>query len=149
MLPILKIAIQRVIDEYYKPAKKDWDSHAFNKKPAEHIFKSLEILKNSITLNRKVPKYSLYCSGEHEISFLLNTMNDLMDSLSLSPEQMQWTVDLHNKITVFCLKDHPRTKLQIELKNELDRNKALSITLNDGKQMILARIRNMLLTQNI
>jgi hypothetical protein len=149
MTPQLKYAIEKVLSAYYKQEKKDWESHAFNKKPRDHVFKNLQVLKSSVALNRKIPKYSLLCAGEHELQFLLNTMNDLVGSLSLSSEQVQWTSDLSNKIKVCCLKEHPRTKTQIELKNELDSNPALSIPLNEGKQMILARIRNMLLTQNI
>lgn len=149
MTPQFKEAIQSVVATYYKPAKKEWNFHAFNKKPADHVFKSLELLHNHLKVNKQFPVYTLICSGEHEIHFLINAMKDLMDSLSLSHDQVQWTEDLNNKILVYCLKEYPRTRHQKDLREALDSNKALMIPLNEGKRMILARIRNMLLTQNI
>lgn len=149
MLPHLKIAIENVLDTYYKPVKKDWDSYAFNKKPADHIFVSLDYLHNYLRWNRKKQEPEIFCAGDHEMHFLVNTMMDLKDSLVLSPEQVQWTDNLKDRILIHCLKEHPRTRDQILLKRAMEESTALAMTLSEGKQAVLLRIRNMLLTQNI
>lgn len=149
MLPQLKQAIEDVVSTYGKEAKKSWDAWAFNKKPADHVHLSLTYLRDHLRGNRKIPEYSLECAGEHEIEFLNNAMNDLKDSLDLSTDQKHWTIDLFNKISVCCLNKYPHTTAEIEIKKALDLKPALKISLDDGKQAILIRMRNMLLSQNI
>ncbi len=149
MTPQFKQALESVVSEYYGEAKIHFNRYAFNKKPVDHVFKSMEVLRNFLTKNRKIPAYTLLCRGDHEIEFLNHAMNDLMDSLSLSADQKQWTQRTYDRILIHCLQQHPRTKEQILLKKEMDINTGMIIPLNEGKRMILARIRNMLLTQNI
>lgn len=149
MMPQLNEAIERIVAVYYKEAKRNYNLYAINKKPLDHVFKSLCILKDSLKKNRKVPPYLLECAGTHEIEFLNNAMLDLKDSLDLSREQLQWVNDTYNSIAVRCLKQHPRTRAQKEIKEMLISNPGMSIELKEGKRIILARIRNMLLTQNI
>lgn len=149
MTPELKSHIQNICDTFYRQAKESWDGHAVNRKPVDHVYKSILYLRDQVRVNRNFPWYSLECAGEHEIHFLNNAMNDLKDSLSLSPDQLQWTGDLFNKILIHCLHEHPRTTEQKALRKDIDTNPGMAITLEDGKRAILARIRNMLLTQNI
>lgn len=142
MLPQLKETIATIVRKYYNDAKADYNSYAINRKPKDHIFKDLHYLKEHLQVNKKLPKYTLTCKGSHEVSFLVNFMVDLKDSLDFSPDQVQWTDDLYNNITVRCLHEYPRTRGQKEVTGS-------HISLEEGKQMILTRIRNMLLTQNI
>lgn len=149
MMPQMRDSIAAVIIRYYNEAKTHYNQYAFNKKPKDHVFKDLQYLKEQLKVKRRLSDYTLTCKGVEEISFLANFMKDLTESLHLSLEQAQWTEDLYDEILVYCLQEYPRTRNQKHLHALTEANKALTIGLDDGKRLILARIRKMLLTQNI
>lgn len=146
MTPELKAAIQGVLNAYFKPAKKEYNQHAFNKKPKDHVYKDLLFLREQVKETRRKFRPKLYCAGDHEIHSLLIIMMDLKENLELDQNQIDWTNDLNDEITVLCLNKHPVGTKQRQLSLEPNREK---ISVTEAKRMILARMRNMILTQNI
>lgn len=146
MTPDLKNAIQGVINAYFKPAKKEYNQHAFNKKPKDHVYKDLLFLREQVKVNRRNFRPALYCAGEHEIHSMLLIMMDLKETLDLDQNQIDWTNDLNDEITVLCLHKPPKGEAQRNIAADPLREK---ISITEAKRMILARMRNMILTQNI
>lgn len=146
MTPELKSAIQGVINAFFKPMKKEYNSHAFNKKPKDHVYKDLLFLREQVKVNRRKFMPKLYCAGDHEIHSLLIIMMDLKDNLELDQNQIDWTNDLNDELTILCLNKYPVGTKQRELSSTLYKEK---ISVTEAKRMILARMRNMILTQDI
>lgn len=149
MTPQLKSAITGVVDAYYSQAQKEYSSFAFNKKPRDHVYKDLTFLKDQLRVRKKNLYPNVSCESKQEVHALANTMMDLKESLSLDQNQIDWTNELFDEVMVFCLKEYPRTKHQKMLKEMLDKNNGFEKDVTEAKRMILARMRNLLLTQNI
>lgn len=144
MTPEFRVHLQNVLDTFYKKSKEEYNS--LKSKPRDHVFKSLDFVKERIKVNRKNYYVALYCAGEHEVHSLLNNMMDLKETLDLDQNQMDWTLELNDEVTVLCLKKKPVGTAQRAIANDPLRVK---IDVTEAKRMILARMRNMLLTQNI
>ena len=132
MTPQLKIAIETVIKAYYKEEKKSFEFQPPNKRNYDHVFVSLRYLYEQVKY--KKPKISPpHCWGNEE----LRNINEAMQKLNVC-------LDLNSG-------QHLTTKhLYLTILHELNTGEKIpQEKLNYYKECVIARIRNMTLTQNI
>lgn len=126
MTPQLRSALESILMRLYKKAKADFEKDPPNRRFKDHLFTDLNVVKDHLKTNRR--KFTaIETYGEREIYDLLEVMIKVRDTCNLNEEQMTMTNNMY-----------------IELSKEANFE-----DLKETKAIILRRIRNMLLSQNI
>jgi hypothetical protein len=123
MLPDIKVATGEVIKRYYSEARAEYNCYAFNKKPDDHVFPSLEILKNRIVRGRKLSRVPPPEKGE--VMLLMKALQQVMNACDASTYEVTACNALFHKILTNTIPDE------------------------QGKELLLIRMRNILISQEL
>ena len=138
MRPNIKVAVGMVLDKYSSEARKEYNSFYPNKRPKDHIFVYLDQLKKLYLPVKNVPAKV----DEQAIRNLMVSLKITMNACTLSEHEEQWCHRVLDEVAILCLKDRPASKEQEEMKGK-------EITLEQARDMLLARMRSILTNINI